>query len=310
MNATLQSLCDSYVQNRDILKKAEKMAPTYLYPVCAEWFCAQGKTANQEQIAACKALLKKKTNVFSSFRGTATLPLLCLLSLEDDPEQKLDDILARYALLKKSFMSSEALALAALLLPGSENAEALGSRAKTIYHRMSKNHPFLTSSDDMVYAVLMAATGKKEEALFTELEECYAILKDSFGKSSHAMASACVLALDGRTPPEKAYRVAELYDAIAQSGLKYGKNYELPVLASLSLTGADSRLLASDLVEMDAFLSDQKGYGFFGMGKKARLMHAAMLLSIAYGNNCHMTEAAYVSMFALIAAQRRAAANS
>lgn len=310
MNATLQSLCDNYVQNRDILKNADKMVSAYLYPVCAEWFCAQGKTANQEQIAACKALLKKKTNVFSNFRGTATLPLLCLLSTEDDPEQKLDEILARYALLKKSFMSSEALALAALLLPSCEDAEALGVRAKAIYRRMSKNHPFLTSSEDMIYALLMAATGKEEDALFTELEECYAILKDSFGASTHTLGSAFVLALDGRTPLEKAYRVAELYDAIAQSGLKYGKNYELPVLASLSLTGADSRLLASDLVEMDAFLSGQKGYGFFGMGKKTRLMHAAMLLSIAHGSNCHMTEAAYISMFALIAAQRRAAANT
>lgn len=310
MNATLQSLCDSYVQNRDILKNANKWAPTYLYPVCAQWLCAAGKTADKERIVACKALLKKKTNVFSAFRGSATLPLLCLLSLEDDPEQKLVEILGRYTLLRKSFISSESLALAALLLPSCEDTEALGVRAKAVYRRMSKNHPVLTSSEDMVFAVLMAATGKEEEALFTELEECYAILKDAFGTSRHAMASACVLALDGRTPLEKAYRVQELFDIIGQSGLKYGKGYELPVLAALSLTTADGRLLASDLVEMDAFLSDQKGYGFFGMGKKIRLMHAAMLLSIAHGNNCHMAEAAYASMFALVAAQRSAASNS
>ena len=45
---------------------------------------------------------------------------------------------------------------------------------------------------------------------------------------------------------------------------------------------ADVNEIVQDMLDVDAFLSNQKGYGFFSVDRNTRMMHAAMLVSNDY----------------------------
>ena len=69
---------------------------------------------------------------------------------------------------------------------------------------------------------------------------------------------------------------------------------------------ADRQELVQDVLDVDAYLSQKKGYGVFGVGKKQRLMHASMIVTNAYMRHCAMELASSHRALALIAAQQAA----
>ena len=63
----------------------------------------------------------------------------------------------------------------------------------------------------------------------------------------------------------------------------------------------------ADIMEADDFLARQKGYGFFGIGKKQRLMHAGMIVTSDYLDQSGAMQAAAIGgTISLIAAQQAA----
>lgn len=63
----------------------------------------------------------------------------------------------------------------------------------------------------------------------------------------------------------------------------------------------------ADIMEADDFLAGQKGYGFFGIGKKQRLMHAGMIVTSDYLDQSGAMQAAAIGgTISLIAAQQAA----
>ena len=285
MRESLQRLCDDFIANHAVVKRQFGLESSYIYPVCANMFCARGVPARAESLAACKALLKQKTGVFSNFRGNLTAPISCMLAAGPSPEARMDQALANYTALKEHFWGSEYLALAAFLLAdmgiGQRAADKI-ARGKDLYDRMKKEHPFLTSGEDSVFAVLMAFSDKSDDALIADMESCYTLLKKRFSSSNDVQAMSHVLALAAGDPAEKTARLIELFDAIHAAGGKYGRHYELATLAAVSILEADLSQIVEDMLAVDGFLSGQKGYGFFAMDRKTRMMHAAMLVSDEY----------------------------
>ncbi len=247
MNKTPQELVDRFIETRDAVRAAFRMENEYIYPVCAQIFLAADKPVEIEQLERCKALVKSSTSVFSSFRGNVKLPLLCMLAAGDDPEERWDRTRRYYALLKESFYGSEYLALGAMLLSDAvqeEDVPALAARGKGLYQRMKKEHPFLTGQEDSVFALLLSQSARSDDELIEDME---------------------------------------IFNAIEEAGGKYGKDWQLPILAALSLGQRFQEDLARELLEIDALLSKRKGYkGVFGLDKRARSMHAAMLLSLQH----------------------------
>ena len=58
------------------------------------------------------------------------------------------------------------------------------------------------------------------------------------------------------------------------------------------------------MMEADGFLAAQKGYGFWGIGRKIRLMHAAMIVSDEYIPHDAVDRAALTGTISLIIAQQ------
>lgn len=285
MRASLERICNAFIENRNIIKNTFKWDSNYTYAVCANLFCSRQKTAQKEELLSCKRLVQEKTGAFSNFRGSLKLPAVTMLAIGSSPEAAMDQALDHYGTLKKEFHGSQYLALAALLLEDlgvRADAEARVSRAKTLYRHMKKEHRLLTSAEDSVFAVLLAFSELPDDALMEDMEACYQILRRELRGGNAAQSASHVLAMTAGSPEEKTRRVIQIYQGLKEHGRNYGKNYELSTLAAVSVLDADPNQIVQDILDVDAFLAGQKGYGVFGLGRKTRLMHAAMLTADDY----------------------------
>ena len=203
--------------------------------------------------------------------------------------------------------------LAALLLADwarGRDLDGVAARAEEIYRRMKREHPFLTGAEDSVFAVLLALSPDTEQAVVDQVEVCYDALKHPFGTGQYTQALSHVLALGEGSAQEKRDKVLGVYQGLKAAGRKYGAGYELGTLGSLALLPAPVEELTADVLEVDEFLSHQKGYrGILGLPKNQRLMHSAMLVSGDYVDQRKtsvMGAAAVSGTVAMIAAQEMA----
>ena len=180
-------------------------------------------------------------------------------------------------------------------------------RARILFERMRREHPFLTGSDDSVFAVVLARSPRSDNALIADMEQSYQILKRRFLNGDAIQTVSHILSLDDREPAGKVSRVIELYDSIRDAGVKYSRDREISVLASVSLADADIRTLASQIVEADELLHQKKGWsGIFGYSRRKRAMHAAMIVSDLYADRYGAEPGAISSTLASVIAQEMA----
>ncbi len=309
MNETLQALVDRFIENRDRIKAAFRLENEYIYPVCAQIYLMADRPVDRERLERCKALVKGATGLFSHFRGNVKLPLICMLAAGDEPESRWARTQRCYDLLKETFPGSEYLALAALLLSDGAQEEkdlaALAERGRALYQRMRREHPFLTGREDSVFALLLAESERSDDELIEDMEDCYARLDLRFPKGDALQTASHVLALSPAPPEQKVQRMLALFDAIEGGGGKYGKDRQLPTLAALSLGDGPVDDLARDILEADRLLAQQKGYrGVFGLDRRTRTMHAAMLLSLPDRRPALVSAAAQQTALVMIAVQQ------
>ena len=309
MREALQQRCTLFIENRDELKRTFRLENSYLYPVCANIFSARGIPARQETLRRCNDLLRENTGVFSNFRGTVRMAVVSILATDPAPEARIRRMQENYRLLKQHYFSSEYLSLVAMLLTetaeGPAAAEVI-ARGREIYNKMKQEHPFLTSGEDSVFATLLAQSPKDDYALIADMEDCYARLRPTFHAGNDLQAVTHVLALGQGATLEKSARLIALFEGIKKAGGKYGRHHELPVLAALSILPVEVGQAVADMMDVDAFLAQQKGYGVFSLDRRTRMMHAAMLVSDEYAPYAAGEAAVLGGTVAMIAAQQAA----
>lgn len=309
MRTSLENLCKYFIANRDMVKSIFKWENDQIIAASATTFLNRGILADSAKLESCKKLLKENTGMFSNFRGNVEVPMVVQLAIAEAPAGKIKKTLKIYDILKEEFWGSEYLVLAAAVMAdmvSEEQAVRMVKKARAIYDKMKQDHPFLTSGEDSVYAVLMAVSEKNDEALMEEMEVCYKKLKESFSASNEVQALAHVLSIAEGGAEDKCNKVVALYNALRDAEVKYGKYHELVVLASLALLPVEQSTLVEDIKAVDSFLAEQKGYGFIGLDKKTRLMHAAMIVSCDYVKNDKSDIAAMAGTLAAVAAQQAA----
>ena len=306
MKDSLQTLCGQFIEARDIIRETFKWESSHIPPVCANLFCSKGIIPDAERLRGCRDLINHMSGIFSSFRGNIRVPLACMLSMEEHPEERFSRAQEIYQELRKHFFSSDYLALTAFLLTDYDCSEERIARGRKIYRLMKDEHPFLTSSEDSIFAVLMAWSEQSDEELIVDMEACYRLLKARFRDSNCVQTMTHILAMEKGDPEAKCAKIFTLYDLIEQNSGKYGRHYELATLAALAMLKAEPEELARDMADADAFLAQQKGYGFWGTDRKTRLMHAAMIVSDAYVPRDAVDRAALTGTLSMIIAQQMA----
>lgn len=311
MRESLNEKCRLFIENRDVIKSAFPMENAYMHSICASYFMNRGILATVEGLKASKQILKSRMNAFSGFRGTVELSVVAMLSLEEDREKRIDDAVKVYSLLKKKFhFSSDYLPVAAMTVAQSvpeDGWEELVVRSRRIYEMMKDEHPFLTSSEDCVFAVMLALSQRSDEEIIRELEVCYNILKERFSDRNAVQSLSHVLALvdaDRESAADKCRDTIRLFDALKEKKHKYGTGYELPTLGVLATLPCGIDECVRDVIEVSDFLKTQKGYGFWGFDRVARMMHAAVIVTSEHiGTSETMENAAINSTVSVIAAQ-------
>ncbi len=309
MRDSLIKTCDNFIKSRDIIKKTFRWENTFIFPICALEFSAKDIAPDEEKMLNCRALIKANTGIFSSFRGIVELPVITKLALCDNPDEKIVSITEIYKALKTCFPATQYLAYAAAVISDmtdADGAEAIAQRGRSIFKLMRKEHPMLTASEDAVFSLLLAFSTQNDSALMEDMEFCYRTLKPVFKYGNYVQSMSQVIALAGGNIRENCQRAIDLFEELKKLGKKYSKRYELSVLASLAVLPGDICTLAANVAEIDDFLSTQKGYGFWGVPKATRLMHAAALTASDYCADTLSGTAAASASIALIAAQQAA----
>ena len=310
MRDEVRRRCELLIQNRDTLNEAFKWGNGLLNLSAAYMITAKDKQTDVARLKQCKDLVKAKTSMFSSLTGNAPCAITAMLAVSPDAELLLADGMRVHEMLKAKLRDSAYLPMAAMsvarLVP-LERQEEVVTKTKEIYDRIKKEHPFLTSAEDSSFCALLALSEKSVEELVTEAECCYRFLTEHTRYPKNSVQSLShVLALYEGDAEEKCKKVMELYDTLKACGLKYGTNYELPMLGILAMTNHDYEALAEEMTEVSTWLSKQKGFGFWGyVTVKQRLMLAGMLLQEQERNE--VTETALLqSSIATVVAQQAA----
>lgn len=302
--------CRQLMENRERIRSVFPWEDGTMNLCCAGIYAAKGVFVDQNMLQRSKELMKHRVGMFSNFRGSVHSAVAAMLAVSGSPEQTLENGLQVYEILKKRFWGSEHLCLAAMLIAQAEQPyryEEIAERTRTIYDRMKEKHPFLTSGEDSAFCALMALSERSEESLVTDMENCYQELKPYFFSSNAVQSLSHVLALCDGTSSSKCRRTMELFDLLKKAGRKYGTDYELPTLGVLAMSGADLESIASEMIEIDEWLSEQKGFGFFSsITKKQRLMYAGILARRDYIQEDTVQTATVGAAISLIAAEQAA----
>lgn len=306
MKPELQKLCDNFIENREEVKKAFKIEHDLVYPVCSNIFLSHGKKADAEVIKECKRYIKDRTSFISNFRGTMFAPMTSLLACYSNPQETLDRVIKHYKVLKQYFFGSSQLVLTSFILSEMTNDEVVRKkveRGKELYKMMKAKHRFLVTGEDSVFAVSMAFSDRSNEDLIEDMEQCFKILKGMANRSFLKTVSQ-LLSISNKRTEEKCARFKNLFESIRVSGMRYGKNYGLSILASLSVIDVPVGQIVENIFEVKNFLEKQKGYrGLFGLDQRDCLMNAAMLVSTFYSPSTKGDVAAIASMLSIIAVQ-------
>ena len=311
MRDEVRRRCELLIQNRDTVQEAFKWGNGLLNLSAAYMITSKEKRADVAKLKQCKDLIKEKTSMFSNFKGNAHCAITAMLAVSPSSETLLEDGLRVHKMFKGKLWDSAYLPMAAMSiarLARLERQEEIVEKTKEIYDRIKKDHPFLTSAEDSSFCALLALSEKSAEELVTEVERCYRFLTEHTRYPKNSVQSLShVLALYDGTAEEKCEKVVELYETLKACGLKYGNNYELPMLGILAMTNKNYEELAEELAEVSTWLSKQKGFGFWGyVSVRQRLMFAGMLLQESEEQNEVSETALLQSAIATVVAQEAA----
>lgn len=310
MNERTLARCKNLIKNKETMKSAFAWEDGLTHLACAGIFINKEQTANEEMLLQCKDILKRNTGIFSNFKSTAKPMIVAMLAANENPQLLMERGLKVYDLLKEEFMSSVYLPIAAMIIAqyaDEARYAELAQRTRRIYKQMRADHPFLTSGEDSTFCALMALLDKPDEVLLGDAEECYKILKNNFFSSNAVQSLSHVLAMCYGEPENKCQKTMELFQKLKEAGHKYGTSYELPTLGVLAMADGNQDEIAAEMAEIDQWLSEQKGFGFFSsISAKQRLMYAGMIAQQDYINDKMMQSAAVNGVISLIVAQQAA----
>ena len=310
MNERTLARCKNLIKNKETMKSAFAWEDGLTHLACAGIFINKEQTVNEEMLLQCKDILKRNTGIFSNFKSTAKPMIVAMLAANENPQLLMERGLKVHDLLKEEFMSSVYLPIAAMIIAqyaDEARYAELAQRTRRIYKQMRADHPFLTSGEDSTFCALMALLDKPDEVLLGDAEECYKTLKSNFFSSNAVQSLSHVLAMCDGEPKIKCQRTMELFQKLKEAGHKYGTSYELPTLGVLAMADGNQDEIVAEMAEIDQWLSEQKGFGFFSsISAKQRLMYAGMIAQQDYINDKMMQGAAINGVISLIVAQQAA----
>ncbi len=282
MRDELLAGCKRFVRNVSITKSVFSWDNTTTSACCALIITLKKMDIDERRLSAIHSLLKRKTDLFSNFRSLAKAPMCATLYTTQDPEQMLQSTINAYNMFKTHFPSSEYLPLSAMIavrFGRPEDHQLIANRTKTLFERIKASHPAILQAEGSALCSLLALSPRNNEELINDINECYDLMKNISSFSSDAKRALChILSLYEDMPKNKVEQTISLYNELFTKKHTFGKDMELAVLGALAASGKNIYDMASEIVEVDEWLSKQPGFGVLsGISTVHRRMYAGIL---------------------------------
>ncbi|GFP76905.1 DUF4003 family protein [Clostridium fungisolvens] len=315
MNSLVADRTNLMIDNFHKLKHGFRWEANLVKHFIAMSLAIDNRKSEMDNLLRIRDYIRSHTSWVSYFRGTNELILVNLLSGEENYPDVFNNVQAAYELMKRNgFRSSPYLPMAAYVIAStSEKAQWNKNVERMIkfYEGMKKNHFWITSPDDYVYAAILATTDFDIEETLNKIEKYYDVLnKDGFYKGNALQTLSHILALSEGNVEDNCRRTIALYKKL--KGEKCKLRYDaLATLGLLALVSTDVDTLVSEIKEVYDYIHSVDGYGFWSLDTSNRTMIAASIVSSYYIDNIKngiLQISVGNSINAILIAQQQAAA--
>ena len=283
MNMKLQERCNLQIENEAIIRKAGFLQYEELIKLGALFYTTRGLKAEGEKIKACKKMLKSSAGIFSNFRGFLEYIIVVKMSLAEDPQAYINQVIDIYKkLVEGRKLPGETLAMAAITIyeqSKGKDVDSIIKKTREAYAQIKQDHRFLTDETDMSFVALMAITGMDTEKAATEVEEIFQSLKDNYRiPSNSAQATALVLSMSPLPVQEKVDKFLNIYKVLREEQHATSKGKSMSIYAAFADLDIPQERIIPEIIETDLWLKKQKGYGVLSINADVRRVLAATMV--------------------------------
>ncbi|NMM61782.1 DUF4003 domain-containing protein [Clostridium sp. P21] len=286
MNIELKGKVNLMVENYKELKGNFKWDTNILKHFCAMMNATRSEKVNIDKIKEIKKYIKEETGLISDYRGNNLLIMASLLCFEEDYKSFFKNMVWVHEKMSQyGFRKSPYLPLATYTIVKDVPEEQWNhkiQRMDEFYKSMKKNHFWLTSTDDYVFAAVLAATELDVKETMEKIEECYKVLsEEGFWKGNDLQTLSHIMALGEESVYEKCKKANSLYNKLKSEKCKL-KYSGLATLGVLTLICEDENEIVREVKEVNDFIYEKDGYGMWSLDKSMRTILSANLVSDFY----------------------------
>lgn len=89
MRESLEKISKKYIEKRDMINNVLKWSNSYIVAICAEMLAENETDVTAGKMTACQQILDSSTSIFSNFKGYVYLPVITMLAVSENPEEKM-----------------------------------------------------------------------------------------------------------------------------------------------------------------------------------------------------------------------------
>ena len=273
---------EQFMENRKRIDRIFRLSTPQVQCLCALLLGLDDRDADMDSIRRGRKILRKNTGIFSAFRGLGMAPAAIKIGEYADGEQRLNFAKDNLRKLRTAgFAPTDYLCPAAFLMAKChDRAETVAQNAYGHYQEMRHAHRVLTGGEDVMFAVLFAMYDAKKDVIFPRADVAMDLLSGRFGRTNAAQMASFAIAFSDQPADVLALRTERLYDAVRQAGEKNREMLDLPLLAFLAGLDVPEKETAALIVELSAYLKEQRGFSPMRIGRSQRLVYATALAAI------------------------------
>ena len=244
----------------DVSKAAGWTVDRKIVLAIASKFVASGKTFDAVRYKNVLQEMKKQSSWMSPLRTTVGYSIAANLLEQEDTEKAVEDLLTNVSILKEAkFRSGNFSYIGAQFLTVDEqNKKAHAQAARALFDAIRKHHPFLTSYEDIPYAVLLSSPSDDVELRAETMNRYYKELRTyNFNAGNELQWLSQVLTfLSPQFDVNLAPNVVALRDTLKKQNVKV-KAMHYPLLGFLAILNLTKAQL-QDIIDLYLELKDLK----------------------------------------------------
>ncbi len=279
MNQKLHEKCDLLVSTAKEISSVLERDTDGMCLAAACVYLWKNKTVDGKKLRECVDFAEKDAAA-PAYRNSMGIPLVCRMALSDAYEPYFDNVRRVVRRLGRNLPSgSDNLLIAAMTLCDQpmEEADFQRSLRKTndLYLMMKRAHRFITSTEDIPFAAMLAVSGQDINPLMNDMESVFANLHRQFRSEEAVQSLSHVLALYSQNAEQKCERLRKLYERLKEAHIPFGKYRDLSMLGLLLMLECPDEELVTQIQDAEAYLRTQEG---IVLSENARYVYAAQMV--------------------------------